>query len=279
MIECKKTHKIINIIILLAGFVFLIWRAPYGFCFNDEGFYVTLAQRMYQGDALIADEWHGTQNLGPVLLPLYALFRLFFPSNEGIMLFLRYVYCLLWWGTCVIVYKTLAKQYKGAILAFVYLIFLSPADYMNVSYNSVGLMSILLLCCLLFRISPVKDQNIKIKTVVFSILWIVLTLCSPFMAVAYLCGLTLCFCLSKIWRSNEQKLGNLKNLLVIYKYSVGLIALVAALYLYTFVLSRAEISHILDSIPLILSDPEHSSINVWGSIMNVPRYVFSQYPA
>lgn len=91
LLENIKKYKVMEMLVLLAGLVFLLWRAPYGFCFNDESFCVTLAQRLYQGDALIADEWHGVQNFGAVLLPFYAVFHLFRANNDGILLTFRYV--------------------------------------------------------------------------------------------------------------------------------------------------------------------------------------------
>lgn len=265
-------------LILLSGLGFLLWRAKFGFCFNDEPFCVTLAQRIFQGDALIADEWHGTQNFGPVILPLYMLFRLFSSSNEGILLFLRYTYCLLWWATCVIVYKTVSKEFKGGIIAFAYLILFSPLDYMTVSYTSVGLMSVLLLSCFVYNLPTEKQANTLTKTVAFSVLWIVATLCSPFMAAAYVFILLLAAAGTYAERKLERG-GLFQNLFAPAKGSVLLIGVIAVIYLWVFALSRAELAQILESIPYVLSDPEHSSINLLESLIDIPWYVYQNFPA
>lgn len=274
-IEC---HSIATGLILLSGLIFLVWRARYGFCFNDEPFCVTLAQRMFQGDALIADEWHGTQNFGPVLLPLYTLFRLFSSSNEGVLLFLRYTYCLLWWATCVIVFRTVSKHFKGAILAFVYLVLFSPLDYMTISYTSLGLMSVLLLSCFVYSVSLEKQPFSAPKAVVFSLLWIILTLCSPFMAAAYV--LVLLLAAAGAYTEKKYQRGCFfGNLFGTCKVSVLLIGALAVVYLCVFVFFRADLAQVLDSIPYVLSDPEHSSISVKEALLNVPRLIFYKYPA
>ena len=60
-----------SVFIMAAALFFLLLRAPYGWCFNDEPFIVTLAQRLYMGDRMILDEWHPAQVFGPVILPFY----------------------------------------------------------------------------------------------------------------------------------------------------------------------------------------------------------------
>lgn len=266
-------------LILLCGLLLLIWRARYGFCFNDEPFCVTLAQRMFQGDALIGDEWHGVQNFGPVLLPLYALFRLFSPTNEGILLFLRYAYCLLWWGVCAGVFWTLEKQFRGAVLAFLYLILFSPLDYMTVSYTSVGLMAALLLCCVISQTATEQQRLSWGRVLAFSMLWIVLTLCLPFMAAAYVLVLLISGVGGWIEKQKRRDRFFFRNLFRLSGLSVLPVAAAAAVYLLIFVLSRTVLSRVMESIPYILSDPEHGSVSVVGTLIDLPYYIYTQFPA
>ena len=139
----------------LISLCFLFIRAPYGWCFNDEPFIITLAQRLYNGDHLILDEWHPAQVFGPVLLPFYWVFRLFSADNTGILLTFRYIYCVLWWGTCLVVFYVVNKHTNSALTAlcaFVYLILFSPLDNMTLSYTSIGLMCCLLLSCIILEV-------------------------------------------------------------------------------------------------------------------------------
>jgi len=263
---------------LLAGLLFLIWRAQYGFCFNDEPFCVTLAQRMFQGDALIADEWHGVQNFGPVLLPFYALFRLFSPTNEGILLFLRYVYCVLWWSVCTGVFWVLRRRFRGAVFTFFYLVLFSPLDYMSMSYTSLGLMAVLLICCVLLGIPAEKERFGWGNVLVFSFLWVVLTLCSPFMAVGYVLLLLGALAGALFEKKRRSDSFFCRNLFQLGAKSVFPVAVCAVVYLAVFVFSRAELGRVLENFPYIFADPEHNAVSVVEAVLDLPYYIFKQFP-
>ena len=63
----NNKNNIIFVMTIILGFIFLIWRAPFGYCFNNEPFIVTLGQRLSNGDSLIFDEWHMAQTFSPVM--------------------------------------------------------------------------------------------------------------------------------------------------------------------------------------------------------------------
>lgn len=254
----QRSSNLPLILLFLAGFVFLVIRAKYGFCFNDEAFCVTLGQRLYQGDALIAEEWHGCQPFSGVMLPFYALFRLFSPTNEGILLFLRYCYCVFWWACSVYVALSVAKKPLHRSLVFLYLIFFSPLDYMTISYTSMGLISALVICCILYRL-PSQEASLNAGTVIaFSLFWAILVLCSPFMLIAYM-GL---LAVAAVGYSYEKKKGGslyFRNLFSMLGYAVVIDGALAVCYVGFFMLSRTDLSTMLESIPHILADPEHQS--------------------
>lgn len=61
MIHCKKrftAYDICFFISLAAAAIFLIWKCRYGYGAGDEPFYLTLAQRLADGDALLSQEWN-----------------------------------------------------------------------------------------------------------------------------------------------------------------------------------------------------------------------------
>lgn len=93
-------QKIIFFVCIFLGIVFLAWRAPYGYCFNDEPFVVTLGQRINFGDSLIFDEWNMAQTISPVIALFYKIFVFINGSTEGILLAFRYIYCLIWITVC-----------------------------------------------------------------------------------------------------------------------------------------------------------------------------------
>ena len=172
----------INQILILMGGVFLLIRAPYGYCYNDEPFIVTLGQRMSYGDSLIVNEWHLTQLISPVLMLFYKFYHLLFPSNEGILLFFRYIYCILWFSTCCFVYKTIRNECRYSIVVFLYLVLFAPFDYMTLSYKSFGLISGLLLSALVYS-STKKKKTDAITVVLLSVLISLFALSCPYMGV------------------------------------------------------------------------------------------------
>ena len=270
-------YAVIIFITAVLSLAFLLWRAKFGFCFNDEPFCVTLAQRLYQGDALIVDEWHGTQLFSAVLLPFYAVFRLFSPDNEGILLVFRYVYCILWWITCLTLCLRLSKHYKSALLCFVYLILFSPLDYMTLSYTSIGLMSSLFISYIIYYVSQHEERPKLSIAVIYSVLWVLLVLSSPFMAIAYVGLFFLAFIGNFI--NKNKTVSFFKNMLSLYKFSIPIVCFAAFLFLFFFVFSRTDISKVVKNFPFILSDPEHKSINFIGSIKKTIMDFYLNYPA
>lgn len=265
------------ILLFLAGFVFLVIRAKYGFCFNDEAFCVTLGQRLYQGDALVAEEWHGCQPFSGVMLPLYALFRVFSPTNEGILLFLRYCYCVFWWICSVYVSVSIAKKPLPRCLIFLYLLFFSPMDYMTVSYTSMGLISALVIFCILYQI-PVHTRSFKPAAVIaFSFFWAILVLCSPFMVIAFV-GLLAVAVIGYIYEKKKGKRLYFHNLFSMLRYAVFIDGALAVCYIGFFLLGRAELSTILESIPHILADPEHQSDGILSSMRWLVYLVLTNSP-
>lgn len=187
-VKDRRLGVIIGVTVISSLF-FLLLRAPYGWCFNDEPFIVTLAQRLYMGDRMILDEWHPAQVFGPVILPFYAVFRLFSSDNTGILLAFRYVYSILWWSTCLIVSHSIRKSTQSATAAFcifVYLVLFSPLDYMTISYTSMGLMSCLLLSCIILEAQNMSQRSAPVFPVIISVCVTILVLCSPYMAVAFI---------------------------------------------------------------------------------------------
>ena len=84
-------------------------RALFGFCWSDESFYLTFAQRLWNGQKLIVDEWHPVQFYSVLFYPLLSLYHAFF-GTQGIYLFAREVYVLLALGISLLLYFTLCRE-------------------------------------------------------------------------------------------------------------------------------------------------------------------------
>lgn len=273
----KSLYQLVTFGIMILSAAFLILRAPYGWCFNDEPFIVTLAQRLYLGDHMILDEWHPAQVFGPVLLPFYCVFRLFRSDNTGILLAFRYTYCALWWGTCLTVFHVIKKHTRStpaALCVFVYLVLFSPLDYMTLSYTSAGLMSCLLLSCLMLEIQNLPPKNTVGISIMFSLLSVILSLCSPYMAGAYIIILLLAICKRKkrsVWEENFYRIVRLSGCCSM---------IIAVIIVLGFVRKGGESwKTYLECIQMVMEDPEHMNTSILkgllGCLVQLVKYNYA----
>ena len=181
--SCKTKNRVQKIILFL-GLLFILWRVPFGFSFNDEPFMISLGQRLSYGDSLIVDEWHLTQFFAPVTMFFYKMFHMFSHTNEGIVLSSRYFYSVLWFLTSYSVYRVLRYKYNYAIIVYIFLMLFAPFDYMSISYKSVGLMCGLLLSCIIFT-SAQKPISKWFFTFWISVLSFLFSCCCPYISVIY----------------------------------------------------------------------------------------------
>ena len=274
----NNKNNIIFVMTIILGFIFLIWRAPFGYCFNDEPFIVTLGQRLSNGDSLIFDEWHMAQTFSPVMLFFYQIYILSVGSTEGILLCFRYIYCVIWIIVCGIVFHFmlnhhyLCELFKGrkilqiflALSVFWYLLLFSPLDYMTISYTSIGLSStigiVLMLLC-----NPDRNRVRLGFWCFFGILIAINTVCCPWMAVFYIVSAVIYFVYLIV---KKQKPG----LFINYFAVVVTVIILFVLYCYFFILQNNDISLLFPNIEAVLSDPEHST-NILKLLISGAYYV------
>ena len=79
-------------VILFCGVMFYLYRIRWGMADVDEGFYLTIPLRMFQGDALLFEEWHVSQLSALLEYPILKIYMLFAKDTEGIILAFRYIY-------------------------------------------------------------------------------------------------------------------------------------------------------------------------------------------
>lgn len=260
---CEK-NKILCAAVIVSGLAFLLWRARYGWCWDDEAFLVSLAQRLWYGQSLISDEWHVAQFTGVLILPFYSLFRLLAGGNTGVLLALRYVYCVMWFAVCLCAYRVLSRKYTAAIWAYIYLVLFSPLDYMTLSYTSFGLMSALLICCLYYRHFEIKPLKAPVLGMLSSLLWCVLVLSCPYMAAGYLLlfvGTVVNALVKK--RRREAFDGDFFKARFI---DLALTVMIAALVVYFFILCGNSLDDIFYGLEQISGDPQHFPADMFGRL-------------
>lgn len=260
----------ISVFAVLALFLFV--RARYGYCYEDEPFLLTLAQRLYKGDVLIIDEWHGCQNFGLLLLPLYALYRVFFETNDGLILCFRYVYCIVWLIALIVLYLKLRRTSRsGALAASVYMGLFSPLDYMTLSYTSVSLVCVMLMASIVYC-DILTENKSPLKTgCALGVLTTVSTLCYPMFAAVFM--LWLITALTAYVFSRRK--GKAASDIYIYIYMLNLAlamlsvcAVCAAAYC-IWLVGNAPVGRIVANLPMIFSDPQHQSRDFFESMLSL----------
>lgn len=267
--------RILSNVTIIFGFLFLVWRVRFGYCFNDEPFILTLAHRLTMGDNIIIDEWNMGQLFGLAILPLVKIYKLLVGSTEGILLFSRYCFCIAWFATAVCTYRSLRRYSRYAIFAFVYLVLFAPLDYMTCSYTSFGLMGTMLLGCLYLYIDGKQEKTNAIwHGLLFAILSCIVVLSSPYFAVVYILATALLIFVCRKRKGTDRKYYTtvlLSNLA--FAIAIGAICFAA------FVLSGHTVSDVLERIPYVFYDPVHtesffSKIVHTASAMYRPMLVF-----
>ena len=244
------------------AFILLFWRARFGYFFDDEPFVITLAQRLYNGDRLIFDEWHVAQLIAPLLLPLYSLYVRLTGSTEGIMLSFRFVYCMMWTLICYMVCRTLIRETKtlnsgrygtiSVIWATCYLLLFSPLDYMTLSYTSIGLSSAFAIICLILWNMPEMKLSPPFFGILLGILACVQVVCSPYMGLPIIAGTTAAL----ISLSNRNK-NKLKPITYSLFWFSGTVLVLFLIYCRLFVLRGKDASFFMACLQAILHDPQH----------------------
>ena len=163
------TKKILNrrqllfIAIFTITLLFNIFKAHMGYAYNDETFFISLPHRIYMGDALFRDEWFVAQLMALPYYPVIWIFELFNHSfyNDGIVLFTRLAYVLIWTLTCLFVWHRLNCLYGRRMInamIYVYLVTYAPLGEMQLSYNVLSLIGVLigLMIILSYKVKPIE---------------------------------------------------------------------------------------------------------------------------
>lgn len=245
----KKYLNIENIIII-GTFVFLLIRLRYGYCYNDEPFNLSLGQRLYKGDTLIVDEWNYICSFSVIPYLFYTLFRIFNATNQGIIIYFRICYVVIWFLMSLFVYKTFRPTFKYSIFIYLYLMLFSPYDNMTISYKSISLISCIMLETIIYSNKIIVSKRFTI--IVMALLWVCLIISNPLMIIGFFCYMCYyIFINKKIFNDNIffQKT---------YLIYVFLCAILLLFVYFCFSVLRGNSLHLLfNSIIHILNNPAH----------------------
>ena len=235
--------------VLAAG---LCVRALYGFCWSDESFYLTFAQRLWNGQQLILDEWHPVQFYSAIFYPVLTAYRFFF-GTEGIYLFARILYVVLAWGVSLFVLFTFRKYTKPfpAFLCAALVLSYSRGNIWGLSYYNLFLLLTITALCLLLRGRGRRGLLLLSGLCMgFSVL------CVPYFAVFVLLAVGLALIKREYRKDALWVLGGI---------------CVGAVYFLVFFLPR-DLGAVIENLSCVLSDPEHSGgpfVNLIAALRDV----------
>lgn len=246
------------------AFLYMLWRAPYGFASFDESFHLSVAYRLTQGAALFAEEWHGSQMSGFLLYPLMRLFLAVNPDGEGMVLTFRYAYAVVAALVGLFVYFSSRKICPPAALAASLMLMLfAPYSVRALNYNSMGVLLVSAACFSAAAREP-NRRNMALCGLFFA----GAVLCCP-----YLLGVFLIYALSVPvvgWLARKQGKQRLYAFSGPGFFAFCLGAGILFVLFCAFLFSRTGIRELLENIPYILNDPEHGSVDF---LYNCKRYL------
>lgn len=241
--------------LITAAFIYLFVISFFNGTVSDEAFYISIPIRLMNGDGLLTDEWHLSQLSSVLLYPPVRLYILFTGSTEGIILFMRQLFCLMQLLTGLLIYKTFRKEGIAAILASLLFMLYCVINLMTLSYNTMGEALLFFLICTVFSIF---DKPAYPKAFIAGILLGAFILCQPL-------GIVFCIIYSAAVITAgilHKKDGRPVLFLLTEKAFLSVFAGAFAVFLYFlfFLLKNSELSTVFSCFPGIFNDAEHMKI-------------------
>lgn len=222
MIKIKYYDYVFIFLFLLIS-IFLAYKLHYGYFYNDEPFLLTLGYRFARGDLILVHDWNVASMTGYLIFPFIKIYKIFFSDNDGIIIFGRFCYLILWGSTVIFSYLRLRKYEIFNTLGCIFLYLFAPLDMMTLSYNSFCIIG-LVVCSILFLTAKSS------KTYIFAGLFFSFSVVSiPYMILIYF-GFTLITAINLICK--KIKINNNISLSSIWiNFSIG-----AAINFFIFIL-------------------------------------------
>ncbi len=238
----------------LACYLFIAVR--YGIGVVDEGFYLTIPHRLLQGDSLLTDEWHLSQLSSFFQMIPVKLFVTITGGTEGIILFMRNYFVVCWVSVFFIAYVTLRRFGVAALIGSVLAAFTVPVNIPAVNYYSGLIMSSVLLCCLLFW--KEKKELRPAEFVLCGILLSCMVLNDPLDAVIYFIYSAAVLIEMLCVRRKKSIAGDFTYFIDLKAWvfiTAGILLSMAVVF--GFILSRTDISTVLNGLPELFTDSEY----------------------
>lgn len=253
-------------VLLIAGIIFSVWKAQFGFGGYDEAFYLTIPERLLKGDALFVDEWNLSQMSSVLLLPFVWIYTTIAGSTAGIVYGMRMIYIAVHAGACVLIYTKLRKHGVLAVIGTALFFIYTPFNIMALSYDSMGLGLVVLTGVLLATANYKKKLQIIFSGLCFA----GAVLCCPYLAIAYVLY-ALCMVAHIMLKKKDMRFvlkSEMFSLRTFLFFTLG-VGILAVIFLAVFILPKGGINGIFENLPYMLKDPDHNNASIFAKI---PKY-------
>lgn len=239
----QKHILLVDAVLLIFGFLFLLWKIPYGSYMDDQAYIIESSQRLYLGDALLVDDWFPAQLVGFINLPFFVLWMKIQGSVEGIDLFYRYSYLFLWTVEIIVFYLFMRRRYpKSPYLGIgcLYLYLFTSLDQMTLSYNfwAYGMLLMVIalqLCC----------RSVKIRDFWTGCFLAIAILGNPYLLLLFILG----WLISAVHDDAVHPDKTYSWLRRMFRISLGIVPVFLVFVLFVF--SRASLSEVLTNVPYL----------------------------
>ena len=259
-------------IVIAVCFLILLYRSFLGFCWTDESFYASTADRFYRGAIPLVDEWYRTQMSSFLMVPFYYIYMVIAGSNTGIILYFRLLYLIFSCIVALLYFTVLRKDYPDHVCVTVSVIIMCYAHLNNATF-SYYMMSYLLLMAALILIYDNKNTHKAGTLVIAGVLTALSVLCMPAFAAGYIAVIVLvaiALCVKKLAHVPETFKDRISpgDLLYTLKWTFAGIAVPAVIFV-IYLFSKMDIKYLIDTLPYSLVDNEHS--NTFGYYIRKPH--------
>lgn len=238
------------------AFLFIFIMAFSDGTISDESFYLSIPYRLMNGDGLLTDEWHLSQ-LSSVLLyiPVF-LFRTCTGSFQGIILFMRCLFCFLQLFTGIVFYRTFREyKYVSALFSAVFILF-SVIGMRTLSYNTLGAALLVLLICTLYS---ADRGHTDLKMLLSGTLIAMFILCQPVGIVFYIIYFAVFIALSLKAKKDGSTVPCIFRTRAFILTAAGILPV---LLFFLFILFKnSDIETIIKCIHGIFTDVEHMTVS------------------
>ncbi|MBQ6575193.1 MAG: hypothetical protein IJL90_03700, partial [Lachnospiraceae bacterium] len=258
-------------IIFAVSFLVLLGRAFMGFCWSDESFYVSTADRFLRGDIPLVDEWYRTQLSSLVMVPFLAVYRLIAGYN-GVILYFRILYLIFSTAVAYVWYRVLLGHYSrsAALLTSLIIMFYAHLGNATFSYYMLSELFFLLFLILVYDSCHAPNSGRLVAAGVFLALSV---LCMPafaVLAVPAIAAGSVVLVLQKMRLLPEKASKDIEQIrlgtVMLYTCAgIAAAALVFGIYLFT----HTDISYLTSVLPEALVDNEHT--NTFGYYIRKPH--------